>query len=288
MFRYILNKYVLGFLALVVVALMLITYTGQNRITLTPVERIIRDVVTPIEHGVTGIIKGISDTVGSVFAIGSIKEENRELKTQLADLKAENNLLKEFEYQNLRLRELLQFKDTIASDYSTISASITGRNPSNWFRTVTINRGENDGVRKNMAVVTQTGLVGHIINVSNNSAEVLLIIDNSSAVGSLVQINRVPGVIEGTADDSGLVRMIHLSKEAPIKENQRIVSSGLGGIFPKGLPIGRVTRIEQESNGLVKYAIIRPFVDFNKLEEVLVIRDIPVSEPGPSGEEGIQ
>ncbi|MBU7008740.1 rod shape-determining protein MreC [Phosphitispora fastidiosa] len=282
MFRYIVNRYVLGFLSLVVLALVLITYTGQDRKGLSPVERVVKDVVTPVEHGVTGIVNSISDTVGSVFTIGSIKSENKKLQGRISSLEAENNLLREYEYQNLRLRELLQFKDTVARDYNTVSASVVGRNPSNWFRTITVNRGESDGLAKNMAVVTSKGLVGRVINVSADSAEVLLIIDSSSAVGSLIQINRVPGVIEGKADDSGMLKMIHLSKEAPVTAKQTVISSGLGGVFPKGLPIGTITEIELESNGLVKYATVRPFVDFNELEEVLIIRSVSaISETAP-------
>jgi len=282
LFRYIVNRYVLGFLSLVVLALFLITYTGRDRMSLSPIERVVKDVVTPVEHGVTGIVNGISDTVGSVFTIGSIKNENKELRGRISSLEAENNLLREYEYQNLRLRELLQFKDTVARDYNTVSASVVARNPSNWFRTITVNRGESDGVAKNMAVVTSKGLVGRVINVSADSAEVLLIIDSSSAVGSLIQINRVPGVIEGKADDSGMLKMIHLSKEAPVLAKQTVISSGLGGVFPKGLPIGTIIETELESNGLVKYATVRPFVDFNQLEEVLVIRNAPaINETAP-------
>ncbi|MHB9093643.1 MAG: rod shape-determining protein MreC [Eubacteriales bacterium] len=274
MLRYIINRYVLGFFALVALALVLISYTGQSRSTLSPVERIVKSITTPLESGVTWAVNGVSDTFGSVFSIGSIKEENRNLKSRVATLEGENNLLKEYEYQNLRLRELLQFKDSVSRNYDIVSASVVARNPSNWFKTMTINRGEADGIKKNMAVVTSLGLVGHVINVSGNSAEVSLIINDDSAVGGLVQITRTPGVVEGLPDNSGYLKMIHISKDAPVRVKQTVISSGLGGIFPKDLPIGRITKVEIESNGLVKYAIVRPFVDFNRLEEVLVIKSV--------------
>lgn len=283
MLRYLINRYVLGFFAIVVLALVLISYTGQDRPTLTPVEKIIKGVVTPLESGVTRVLNSIGDTVGSVFSIGNIKAENKNLKQRVSTLESENLLLKEYEYQNLRLRELLIFKDTISRSYETVSASVVALNPSNTDKTVTINRGENDGVRKNMAVVTSLGLVGHVINVSGNSAEVLLIVDKNSAVGGLVQVTRTPGIIEGEGGNSGYLKMTHISKEAPVREKQVVVSSGLGGIFPKGLPVGRTTKIEIESNGLEKYAVIRPFIDFNRLEEVMVIKTVFVgNEPSPS------
>jgi len=281
--RYLINRYVLGFFAIVVLALVLISYTGQDRPALTPVEKIIKGVVTPLESGVTRVLNSIGDAVGSVFTIGSIKEENKNLKQRVSTLESENLLLKEYEYQNLRLRELLIFKDTVSRSYETVYASVVALNPSNTDKTVTINRGENDGVRKNMAVVTSLGLVGHVINVSGNSAEVMLIVDKNSAVGGLVQVTRTPGIIEGEGNNSGYLKMTHISKEAPVREKQVVVSSGLGGVFPKGLPVGRTTKIEIESNGLEKYAVIRPFVDFNRLEEVMVIKTVFVgNELSPS------
>lgn len=282
MLRYIINRYVLSFFALVVLALVLISYTGESRATLTPVEKIVKIVTTPLEAGTSKVVNGVSDTVNLVFSFGSITAENKTLKERVAALESENNLLKEYEYQNMRLRDILQFRDSVSRSYNTVSASVIARNPSNWFQTITINRGTSDGVKKNMAVVTSQGLVGHVINVTGSSAEVSLIINDSSAVGGLVQVTRTPGIVEGLADNSGYLKMIHIATEAPVREKQIVISSGLGGIFPKGLPIGRITKLEMESNGLVKYAMIRPFVDFNRLEEVLVIRSVFGDNAAPS------
>lgn len=284
MLRYIINRYVLGFFALVVLALVMISYTGESRPALTPVEKIVKAATSPLETGISKMVNGVSDTISSLFTFGSIKAQNKTLKDRVAALEAENNLLKEYEYQNIRLRDLLQFRDSVSRTYDTVSASVIGRNPSNWFQTITINRGTADGVKQNMAVVTSQGLVGYVINVTGNSAEVSLIVNDSTAVGGMVQVTRTPGVVEGMAGNSGLLKMIHIATEAPVREKQVVISSGLGGTFPKGLPIGRITKIEMESNGLVKYAIVRPFVDFNRLEEVLVIRSaFGVNATAPSG-----
>lgn len=282
MLRYIINRYVLSFFALVVLALVLISYTGESRPTLTPVEKLVKIVTTPLEAGTSKVVNGVSGTVDLVFSFGSITAENKTLKERVAALESENSLLKEYEYQNMRLRDILQFRDSVSRSYNTVSASVIARNPSNWFQTITINRGTSDGVQKNMAVVTSQGLVGHVINVTGSSAEVSLIINDSSAVGGLVQVTRTPGIVEGLADNSGYLKMIHIATEAPVREKQVVISSGLGGIFPKGLPIGRITKLEMESNGLVKYAMIRPFVDFNRLEEVLVIRSVFGDNAAPS------
>lgn len=282
MLRYIINRWVLSFFALVVLALVLISYTGESRPTLTPVEKLVKIVTTPLEAGTSKVANGVSNTINLMLSFGSISAENKTLKERVAALESENNLLKEYGYQNMRLRLLLQFRDSVSRSHNTVSASVIARNPSNWFQTITINRGTSDGVQKNMAVVTSEGLVGHVINVTGSSAEVSLIINDSSAVGGLVQVTRTPGIVEGLADNSGYLKMIHIATEAPVREKQVVISSGLGGIFPKGLLIGRITKLEMESNGLVKYAMIRPFVDFNRLEEVLVIRSVFGDNAAPS------
>jgi len=285
--RFIINRHVVSFFALVLLALVLISFTGEGRMTLTPVEKVVKLVVTPLETGVSTIVNGVSNAVNSVFSFGYSAADEKILKERVAKLESENHLLKEYEYQNMRLRELLQFKDSVSRYYETVSASVIARNPSNWFQTITVNRGTSDGIKKNMAVVTSQGLVGHVINVTGRSSEVSLIINDSSAVGGLVQVTRTPGIVEGLTDNSGYLKMIHIATEAPVREKQVVISSGLGGIYPKGLPIGKITDIALESNGLVKYAMIRPFVDFNRLEEVLVIKtvfgEIPDS-PSDGGE----
>lgn len=274
MLRYVFNRYVAGFLVCAGVAIFLIGSTDIARSQLTPFENILKTVVSPIQSGVNRVVTYTTNTVGAVFSIGEIKTENKNLLDKVAKLEAENTLLREYEIQNLRLRELLNYRDTTMKNYDTISASVIARNPSNWFNTLTINRGGSDGIKKNMAVITTNGLVGHVINVASNSAEVLLIVENTSAVGGLVQITRTPGVIEGLGDNTGNLKMRYLAKEAPIRINQTVISSGVGGIFPKSIPIGKIIQIETESNGLEKYAIVRPFVDFNRVEEVLVIKTL--------------
>lgn len=285
MLRFILNRYVGGFLIFVALSMVLVNFTGEDRPNLTLFEKIIKNVVTPVESGFSQVINRGSGTFNAIFSIGSIRATNKNLTQRVSTLEAENLLLKEYEYQNLRFRELLQFKDTVNNNYDMISASVVARNPSNWFKTITINRGTDDGVKKNMAVVTNFGLVGHVLNVSGASAEVLLIVENSSAVGGLVQVTRTPGVVQGLGDNTGNLKMRYLAKDAPVREKQVVISSGLGGIFPKGVPIGQITKVDTESNGLEKYAILRPFVDFNRVEEVFVIKRVfgENNSPLPNG-----
>lgn len=271
MFRYFLNRYVLGFLILVAAALAGIHYTQPDRPWLTPIEKGLKDGLAPLQSGVMRVSDSVSDTFTSVFSIGRIKAENGELKKRVADLEAENNQLKEYEFQNLRLRQMLDFKESRQKDFELVTAKVIGRTPVNWFSTMTINVGSADGITKNMAVIASKGLVGRVINVANYSSEVMLVFDSNSAVGGMSQVTRTPGVLEGDAD-TGMLRMIHIPKDLPIRKKQTIVTSGFGSIYPQGLPVGKVTKVEIESNGLVKVATVSPFVDFNRLEEVFVVR----------------
>lgn len=271
MFRYLVNRYVLGFLVVVAIALAGIHYTQLGRPWLTPIEKGLKDGLAPLQSGVTRVSGTVSGAFDAVFSIGRIKSENGDLKKKVADLESENNQLREYGYQNLRLKEMLNFKDSRQKDLDLITAKVIGRNPDNWFSTMTINVGSVDGITQNMAVVTARGLVGRVINVANYSSEVMLIFDSNSAVGGMSQATRTAGVLEGDPD-TGMLRMIHIPKDLPIREKQTVITSGFGGIYPQGLPVGKVVKVEIESNGLVKTATVRPFTDFNRLEEVFVVR----------------
>lgn len=271
MFRYLVNRYMLGFLFVVALSLAGIHYTQQDRTWLTPVETVLKDGISPLQSGVTLVTDFVNNGFTSVFSISRIKNENSELKKKVSELESENNELREYGYQNMRLKEMLDFKDSRQKDYDLVTAKVIGRNPDNWFSTVTINVGASDGIAQNMAVLTASGLVGRVINVSNYSSEVMLIFDSNSAVGGISQVTRTAGVLEGNPD-TGMLRMIHIPKDQPIRERQVIITSGFGGIYPQGLPVGKVVKVQIESNGLVKTATVSPFADFNRLEEVFVVR----------------
>ena len=122
-----------------------------------------------------------------------------------------------------------------------------------------------------MAVITPRGIVGRVTAAAERSSEVLLVLDPEGAVAGMVRNSRYPGIVEGSVSDQGYLQMIHLPYDSQVRENQTVITSGLGGIFPKGLRIGFITEIIVEPNGLMKKALIQPFVDFDRLEEVLVV-----------------
>jgi rod shape-determining protein MreC len=150
-----------------------------------------------------------------------------------------------------------------------LPARVVGLAPSGWFRTVFINKGTGDGVSNGMAVIASGGIVGRVIGVSGRYAKVLLIIDRGSALDALVQRTRSRGIIEGETSES--CRFKYIVRKADIKIEDTVISSGLDGLFPKGLRVGAISEISRPSSGLFQEVKVRPFVDFTRLEEVLVI-----------------
>ncbi|HHW07705.1 MAG TPA: rod shape-determining protein MreC [Clostridia bacterium] len=197
--------------------------------------------------------------------------ENEALRQQLAELERRVQLTEEYRLENIRLRAMLNFGENLADHFDMLAARVVARNPSNWRQTLTIDRGRNHGLREGMAVITPKGVVGRLGTVGERSAEVVLILDHEGALGGMIQSTRFPGIVESTGDKDIPLQMIQLPHDSPVKENQTVITSGLGGIFPKGLRIGYVVEVVDEPNGLMKKALIMPFVDFDRIEEVFVI-----------------
>jgi len=262
-------------LLLLMAALILLTASnvGLERANLSFIEVWLRDLLAPLESGAT-VVMGSTQKLGDFFTgYQNLLRERKDLQAEVTRLKNEVNALTEVQLENVRLRKLLGLYDGIDPEWETVPAKVIGRDPGNWFHAIIVNKGIDDGLTKDMAVVNEDGLVGRIISVSRSTAEVLLVVDKESAVGCLVQLSRTPGVVEGFSGNHGLLRMIHIPYDTDIQENQVVVSSGLGGIFPPGLRVGFITQVKVESNGLMKQALLQPFVDFDRLEEVLVLKE---------------
>ncbi|MEW6622595.1 MAG: rod shape-determining protein MreC [Bacillota bacterium] len=261
--------------------------SASERARLTQVEIILRDMIAPLYSGVTQVSTTFLNIRNSITSYHELLEENRYLKEQVRLLSLQNSNMEEYRLENERLNRLLNFKVSQENEWDLMPAVVIGRNLGNWRDTVIINRGIKDGVHKDMPVINHQGLVGRVIAVTNNTAEVLLLIDRDSAVGALVQRSRTFGVVEAATADDIPLQMIHLAHDAPINEGDVIVTSGLGGIFPKGLKIGYVAEINMAPTGLVKQAKIIPYVDFGKLEELLIVKEAKEILKETEVEEGV-
>lgn len=215
----------------------------------------------------------VQDGINFFRDIGAVRLENEELKAKIDELEKENLALKEFRKENSELREALNIKDQFA-DYEPLGANIIAKDTGNWFNIFTIDRGAKDGIKKDSPVVTSKGLVGRVIQVDALSSRVEAIIDKNSAVSARISQKgdyvRVKGDLE--LKDTGLCLMDRISPEIDVAVSDDIVTSGIGGIYPRGILIGKVKEIRKSSDELNKYAILQPAVDFKRLDEVIVLK----------------
>lgn len=193
----------------------------------------------------------------------SLLEENRKLLSQIAGLR-------ETQQENVRLRKLLKFEERF--NMESVVARVIAKDVSPEFRAIRINRGESSGIHKNMAVVTNEGIVGRILRTTQDTADVVTVLDFYSAVDAIDERSRARGVIEGLTEETCQLR--YTLRTDDIQPGDVLISSGLGGIFPKGIPVGIVSKVNRKPFGITQEVEVRPSVDFTKLEEVLVFTKI--------------
>lgn len=248
-------------------------------------ERVVAIVLTPFESALAKVSLQIRSSVRFVGDIASVYSDNKTLKAENERLLQQTAQLQEVLAENVRLKAVLDYKKTIPQ-FQVVVASVIARDMAAWSSTVMIDRGSSDGIAKGMPVVTSRGLIGNVIQVFPYSAKVLLVTDGNSSVGALVQRpeSRVAGIVKGADAPALAPRMVNLARDADVIKGDKIITSGLGGIYPKGLPIGEVTDVVNEEGGLLKYAVVKPAVDFDRLEEVqILLYTQDTLRPGVSG-----
>jgi rod shape-determining protein MreC len=229
--------------------------------------RIALAVVTPFQKAASACIFFLTDKWHQYFLLVSVSRENKNLRNQLDILKAENERLAETALANTRLRDLLGFKHTLVSP--VVAAEVIGKDPSAWFRTVTIDKGLRDGVRQGLPVLAAAGVIGQVVEASDYFAKVILIIDVNSAVDALVQRTRARGIIKGQL--AGACRLDYVLNKHDVRVGDAIISSGLDGVYPKGQRIGFVASVVKREGSVFQDITITPYINFEKLEEVLVV-----------------
>ena len=229
-------------------------------------------IVAPFQDFFVSSARFVKKVWYNYFFLISTADQNSALKAEVQRLVAENNRCKEIELANQRLRSLLNFQKEF--DIQVFAAEVIARDPSGWFKTIIIDKGSADGVRKRMPVVVAAGVVGQVIDVSLYYSKVLMVIDKNSAVDALCQRTRARGVVKG-ADENDQCDFIYVLRTSDISVGDNIISSGLDGIYPKGLPLGRVSGVLKKNYGMFQTVEIEPFVNFDELEEVLVVLNRP-------------
>lgn len=254
--------------ALVVLTLSILLSNLKEKSSLNAVERLAITVLSPFQDVVGwGAAKAFLAKENYLHLV-DVKKENRKLRLSLDRLAFENALLTERLKHFERLESLLSFPKVSLIPFE--AARIIGRDTLGRVKLMIINKGSVDGLKENMPVITHRGLVGRVVRVSGSAAKVLLITDVRSAVDAIVQETRDRLVASGSNSTSLEVR--YLSVGSDVTEGERVISSGLGGVFPKGLLIGTLSNITKEGSRLFLSARLEPAVDLNGIEEVLVLK----------------
>lgn len=261
---------VLGIFVTVVILIILVLLTNTENNNLTAFENATSRLVTPIQNGLTHLKNKINGNNSFFTNINNLQAENEELKKKNSELEQDIRKLETLKTENQSLKEYLNLTEKYA-DYKIIPADVINRDISNYAKTIVINVGSKNEIKEGMTVVGDKGLVGYVVSVTDNTAKVQTIVDTASSVSSLMSTTRDPIVCKGTLENSSTLKAMYIPTEAQIIQGDSIETSGIGGIYPKGIHIGSVQRVVNTNNSIDRYAIIETAVNFEKLETVLVI-----------------
>ena len=257
---------IVGVVVLIAVNIIILSINTQQAPPSYGLGRVAIAIIAPLQEIVTHGMRFVEGIWVHYFKLVSVAIENDHLRHELHQAAEERNQYNESLLSNIRYRSLLSFKQYI--DDPVVAAEVIGRDPSPWFRTIIVNKGKADGIRKGAPVLVPEGIVGLVVEVAGNYSKVLLIIDQNSAVDGLIQRSRSRGIVEG--DATGLCHFKYVLRKLDINLGDTVVSSGLDGVFPKGLRIGSISQIVKLNAGIFQQVMVTPFVDFEKLEEVLI------------------
>jgi len=257
-----------GVALFIAINFVVLSMSSRESLPVNGIERLFITITTPAQRAVTNSIQFIGNIWTTYFVSVLAVKENVELRKKLGSAIEIQNRYEELKLENIRLKRFVNFTDQASGTY--VAAQIIARDPSPWFKTIMIDKGLNSGLAKDNPVLVSEGIVGKIVKVSSNSSRVLLIINRNSAVDGLVQNSRVRGIVKGNEDDN--CSFVYTLRNDNIKPGEIIISSGMDQIFPKGLTIGRVLKVSKGHSQLFQNISIETSVDFDKIEEVLVIK----------------
>ncbi len=229
--------------------------------------KVISLVTSPVQYGIASTIKKIKTIWASYIYLINVNMENTLLKNDIEKLREENNQLKEALLLNNRLKEMVAFKQEAAQTVG--AASVIGIVSSGWIKTITINKGVSDGIRRDMVIATPLGIVGRIIDAQPATSNALLLTDPRCAIDVIVQRTRIKGIAEGNGADRLVLKYVR--HEDDIQVGDILISSGLGGIFPKGMAVGEVVHVEKGEDNFFMDVELKPSADLKRLEDVLII-----------------
>jgi len=246
------------------ILLFLFATTGKKEFSLP--HKLSLEMIASLQGFTTFFSETGNDLWKDYIALWDVRQENEQLREEIRNLKKINQEYREAAATNIRLHKLLQMKESLP--VPSVSADIIGKDPSLWSHTLIINRGSKDGLKKGMPVTTEDGVTGQVVDTSAHYSKVLLAIDPNSAINVLVQRSRMQGILKGNAEG---FELDYVLKNVDVQEGDIIVTSGFGDLFPKGLPVGTVSKRVISKRGMFQKISVAPAVDFSKLEVVLIL-----------------
>ncbi len=249
------------------VALLLATVNARSPYRIDPVGVLFLEVMKPLQVGTTAVVQGTGRIFDQYRDLFSVHQTNEALRARLEALEQTQERLLELELANQRLELLLDLR--AQSSDSAIAARVIGRNPGAWTHTAVLDKGEQHGIQKEMAVLTPAGVVGKIVSVSPQAAHLLLISSANSGIDARVQRSRVSGIVSGSI--AGHCQLKYVQQGSDVMVGDVVITSGLDGVFPKGQLIGRVTRVASRDNEIFQDIEVALSAELAEIEEVLVV-----------------
>ncbi|MBW2648395.1 MAG: rod shape-determining protein MreC [Deltaproteobacteria bacterium] len=230
-------------------------------------KKIALEMAAPLNYAVNSVFSSIGGAWERYVMLVGLEGENRELKARVTFLMKEVNDYREMSLEYVRMKKLMNIRGNIG--FPTVAARVVGRDRLSVFRTVLIDKGTADRIKPGFPVITEEGVAGRVIEASWNVSKVLLLVDYNSNIDAIIQKNRCRGVLQGCGRSGCELKYVQRSED--VKVGDVVISSGLAGVFPKGLVLGRVAAVDKEEAGLFQRIRVSPAVDVNKMEDALVI-----------------
>ncbi len=267
------SKHIFIVALIVLFGIMIVSFVYPEK--LSPVKSVVGDVVSPMQKGINTVGKSISDQWKKLENISDLMDENEKLKEEVNTLSYENKLLLQDKYELDRLRKLFELDEKYA-EYSKVAARVIGADPNNWFTVFTIDKGTDDGIAVNMNVMAGNGLVGIVEEVGSNWSKIRTIIDDQSNVSGMFIKTSDTCIVEGNLElmKDGVIAVSEISREAEIEEGYEVVTSHISDKYLQGILIGYVKDISLDANKMTQSAYLVPALNFENIEEVLIITEL--------------
>ncbi len=273
--QFFMNKRLIILLVSIIVLVALIGFSLRERKQLSWPEQFVKDTTGWVQTAISYPTHYVEDFFKNLKDLQNTYNENKELKTRLDELTRLESDVQMLKKDNAELREILDKKDAL-SEFKPMQATVIGRNPDRWNEILIINKGSKDGIKQDMPVITANGLIGKVKNSQSFTSTVQLLssMDPTNRISAEIQAGEESyfGLIEGYDKEKGLLLLKRIPAEAKVEKGQNVISSGKGGVFPKGLPIGKVVEVVPAEYGLTQTAYIKPGANFYDIEHVMVVK----------------